>query len=155
VAQGLVFGFALVRYRYHKMYRIYTDVSVTAKSGSTTFRRRVNEKCVGRRRQRGMDAKGSCGGARAEERVHQRSKNLVATKWNVFHSWKSRGGAGGDSSLLCYTPFNIYICHSPPPPQSFGHARKLLSLPQLDTETVPDCHSYPLDRYSGWLELVE
>jgi len=50
VAQGLVFGFALVRYRYHKMYRIYTDVSVTAKSGSTTFRWRVNEKCVGRRR---------------------------------------------------------------------------------------------------------
>lgn len=44
----------------------------------------------------------------------------------------------------------------PPPIEATGHARKLLSLPQLDTETVPDCYCYPLDRYrhgGGWEAL--
>jgi len=89
-----------------------------------------------------------CSGVEVEERVHQRSKNLVATKWNVFHSWNSpvKGGKGG--WVCSILPPSTHICHLTPASQSFGHARKLLSLPQLDTETVPNCHCYPLDGYS-------
>lgn len=119
MAQGLVFGFALVRYRYHKMYRIYTDVSVTAKSGSTTFRRRVNEKCVGRRRQRGMDAKGSCGGGGGPSGGASSSTEQKPCRHEMKRvpflevSWGSRGGL---KSALLYPLQHIYLSLTPASP---------------------------------------